>query len=162
MAEAGQTQSLADEGYGFQQVTAEISPAERALKAALGPALLLGWWYIAPDYLQILSRRPGELTPGEILWPLGWLLVFVAVLYAAISWFYESSTGHDAVWFWHRRVGIYVSALLWLVAAAVALTLGFALLAVVFSSIYHWISWERGLLLSIVVLQLLLLFRLRR
>jgi hypothetical protein len=72
---------------------AEFSPGERVVMGALGPALLGGWWYLAPSYSELFSTPWGTLTLAEILWPAGWLLLLVLLLRATISWLYEAWTG---------------------------------------------------------------------
>jgi len=80
---------------------AEFSWGERAMKMALGPALFCGWLYFAPDYSRFLATRVSQLTIGDIIGHVGYLLLLVPWLYATISWFYEAWTGRDSVWLWH-------------------------------------------------------------
>jgi hypothetical protein len=80
---------------------AEFSWTDRLMKVALGPGLLCGWWYFAPNYSTFFSTPLGHLTVGDIAWHVGWLLLLVPLLYATISWLYEAWTGRDSVWLWH-------------------------------------------------------------
>lgn len=80
---------------------AEFVWTERLTKIAIGPALLCGWWYFAPDYSTFSSTPLGKLTIGEIVWHIYYLLLLVPWLYGTICWTYEAWTGRDSVWLWH-------------------------------------------------------------
>ena len=84
-----------------ETIVAELSLGERVMKAALGPALLCGWWYFAPDYSRFLSTPLGQLTIGDILGHVAYLFLLAPALYAAINWFYEAWTGRNSVWLWY-------------------------------------------------------------
>jgi hypothetical protein len=50
---------------------AEFSWTDRLMKVALGPGLLCGWWYFAPNYSTFFSTPLGHLTVGDIAWHVG-------------------------------------------------------------------------------------------
>jgi len=79
---------------------AEFSWTDRLIKIAAVAVLLVGWWYLAPDYSALLSTSITQLTIGEILWGVGWLLLILPLLYGAISLLYEAWTGRDSIWLW--------------------------------------------------------------
>lgn len=74
---------------------------DRVTSAILACALTVGWYFLAPDFANIMRTPLGKLTVGEIVYAVSWGLSLIGIGRAVISFVYQAVTGRDSVWFWH-------------------------------------------------------------